>query len=71
MQADTVQPRSLPLPCSPGSMPVEGFAAQLIAALEEAQAAASQPKPPHLLAQAAYEKLQFDFPVSDLALGRW
>ncbi|PRW58348.1 hypothetical protein C2E21_2994 [Chlorella sorokiniana] len=44
-------------------MPVEGFAAQLIAALEEAQAAASQPKPAHLLAQAAYEKLQFDFPV--------
>jgi hypothetical protein len=41
-----------------------GFAAQLIAALEDAQASASTAKPRNQLAQAAWSKLQFDFLVS-------
>lgn len=40
------------------------FAAQLIAALEDAQAAAAVKKPASQLAQAAFNQLQFDFPVS-------
>ncbi|PSC75105.1 hypothetical protein C2E20_1718 [Micractinium conductrix] len=40
-----------------------GFAAQLIAALEEAEAAAAAPKPAVQLAEAGWSKLQFDFPV--------
>jgi hypothetical protein len=47
------------------SRPPSDFAAQLIAAIEDAQAAASQQKPATQLAQAAWDKLQYDFPVSE------
>lgn len=50
-------------PSRQGGPPPPGFAAALIAALEEAQAAAAQPKPAAQLAKAAWDKLQFDFPV--------
>lgn len=50
--------------------PPAGFAAALIDALEEAQAAASQAKPSPQLAQAAWQKLQFDFPVRHAARDR-
>ncbi|KAL4430925.1 hypothetical protein ABPG75_006181 [Micractinium tetrahymenae] len=43
--------------------PPAGFAGALIAALRDAEAAAAKPKPPAQLAEAAWSKLQFDFPV--------
>lgn len=46
--------------------PPSDFAAQLIAAIEDAQAAASRPLSEPLLAQAAWDKLQYDFPVRGL-----
>lgn len=39
------------------------FSKQLIAALEEAASGAPPSKTPEQLARAAYDKLQFDFPV--------
>lgn len=41
-----------------------GFSKQLIAALEDAATADTVPQTPQQLAKAAYDKLQFDFPVS-------
>lgn len=43
--------------------PPAGFADALIAALRDAEAAAGRPKEPATLAEAAWSKLQFDFPV--------
>lgn len=43
--------------------PPAGFAEALIAALRDAEDAAARPKAPATLAEAAWGKLQFDFPV--------
>ncbi|KAL4426358.1 hypothetical protein ABPG77_004652 [Micractinium sp. CCAP 211/92] len=43
--------------------PPAGFADALIAALRDAEAAAARPKAPATLAEAAWSKLQFDFPM--------
>lgn len=40
-----------------------GFVQQLILAIEDAQAQAAKPKPAAQLAQSAWDKLQYDFPV--------
>jgi hypothetical protein len=44
------------------------FSKQLIAALEDASNCDSKPQTAQQLAQAAYDKLQFDFPVSSWRL---
>ena len=47
----------------PSQAPPDGFAAQLLAALTDARLASEQPKPATQLAQAAWNSLQYDFPV--------
>lgn len=42
----------------------KAFAAQLLEALQAAEEASQRPKSSLQLAQQAYERLQFDFPVS-------
>lgn len=58
--------RRSPAMAGKAGKPPSDFAAQLIAAIEDAQAAASRPLSEPLLAQAAWDKLQYDFPVRGL-----